>query len=102
MQITYFNKMDGTSNSLQAEFGVHIPKWGITLNKLKLVQSKKGQLFVNAPNFKDGENYSPFWTFDEEHHKRFFDAALKLAKDYLASSNNGVKAPSALDEEAPF
>lgn len=81
MEITNFRTCN--HNTIKANFSIYLPKWQLTLHKFKLIDSN-GKRFVAPPQEpyeKDGEQkYAPYFFFDKDAHKRFYDKALELAK----------------------
>lgn len=100
LEITYYTRSKDSSSKTVAEFGVRVVEWDITFDKMKLVRSSKGNLFVSAPSYKaqkpDGsDEYKPYWFLSEDKKRRFFDTALKTVNEYIeknfAQNNNNAK-----------
>jgi hypothetical protein len=104
LEITYYTRSKDSSSKTVAEFGIRVVEWDITFDKMKLIRSSKGNLFVSAPSYKaqkpDGsDEYKPYWFMSEEKKRRFFDTALKTVNEYIEKNFSNQPAERS---ETPF
>jgi len=110
MEIKYFRYV--SHKTIKASFAVHIPEWSLTLNKMTLIETPNGT-FVSPPSEKyekDGETkYAPYFSFDKNAYKRFYESVLKKVNEYMAANprqGDPMDRPPALppltDDDLPF
>ena len=104
-EMVYYRRVQNGS-SIMAEFAIRIPKWDLTLYKLKLIQGKSGGTFISGPSeeYKDkaGERkFSRYWAFGKETDERFQKEVKRFVEEYNASKPE-VETQRAKEEECPF
>jgi len=111
-EITYYHKETDPNSKIVAEFGIKVPKWELSFDKIKLIRSQHGKLFIAPPSFKTDETnaygkpvYKPYWKFSPETQSRFIASLMPLIEDHIKTYFSDDMPPSALsgeDEDVPF
>lgn len=105
-EMIYYKKIQNNS-SIIAEFGIRIPKWDMSLYKLKMIQGKSGGTFITGPaeEYKDAKTgdrkFSKYWAFGKETDERFQNEIKRFIEEYTATKPE-VETQRAKEEECPF
>lgn len=99
VEISNFNRMDD-GGAVLAEFSVYMPKMFLQLNKVRVIRSKKGDLFVTAPAFKKEEDWIPYFRWGDAATKAFNLQVMDAVKPLL----EGEPPPKQenVDHDIPF
>jgi uridine kinase len=104
MEVLYVWPNKDSSSKTVAEFGICIPEWDLTFNKMRLVKTLNGNIFVSAPSYKctsrEGkEEYKEYFAFGKSTKSRFNQTVLEAVKAFIEKNNiqlNIQESPSAL------
>lgn len=74
------------NGSVQAIFDIYLPKMQLRFRNFRLIRTKKGARFINAPAFKEEVNgkevYTPLVEFSKERQEEFNRQVLDILKDF--------------------
>jgi len=76
--------------NILAEFDIYIASIHLTLFKMKLVKTKTGKIFPNAPAYMvevaGAKKFFPYYSFSEEKQREFNEKIMELLKPFLERS----------------
>lgn len=89
MEILNYDEQPPTGNVV-AIFSVRLPAAAMTFHKIKLIRSKKGNLFISLPSYAvdsmsefGKKEYHPYVEMDEERKKEFQNKVLEAIKPFV-------------------
>lgn len=72
------------------EFDVYLPGMQLTLFRMKVVRTKTGKTFSNAPSYMvevaGAKKFYPYYSFSEEKQREFNEKIMELLKPFLERS----------------